>query len=146
MMSGLQLRISDDRRPASILNRLIVVPALSALILALFFAVSVTEAHPIVIESSPAHDAVLTHSPEKVTLRFNSKIEKRLTRVTITRSDGRSVPLAVASDASRESTTDRLVIPLRPLPAGTYVVRYKILAADGHVTQGALRFTVNGAM
>ena len=42
-------------------------------------------------------------------------------------------------------SSDRLVIPLRPLPPGTYVVRFKVLAADGHITAGALRFSVQAA-
>ena len=36
-------------------------------------------------------------------------------------------------------------MPLSPLPPGVYVVRYRVLAADGHVTEGALRFTVKAA-
>ena len=40
------------------------------------------------------------------------------------------------------SAADRLVVPLQPLTPGVYIVRYRVLAADGHVTEGALRFTV----
>ena len=102
--------------------------------------------HPIVLGSSVIHDSVLSGSPEEVTLRFNSRIEPRLTRVTITKDDGRPVPLPLSvTDVNRNShgVPDRLVIPLRPLPRGTYVIRYKVLAADGHVTEGALRFTIS---
>jgi len=69
--------------------------------------------HAIVLESSPAHDAVLERAPEQMTLRFNSKIEKRFTRIT--------------------------------LAPGVYVLRYRVLAVDGHITEGALRFTVGPA-
>ena len=97
--------------------------------------------HAIVLESSPTHDAVLPGPPDQVTLRFNSRIEKRFTRVTLARADQAPVAMAVpAGDA--EATPDRLTIPLQPLGPGVYVLRYRVLAVDGHITQGALRFTV----
>jgi copper resistance protein C len=98
--------------------------------------------HAIVLESSPVHDAVLVRSPERIVLRFNSKIEKRLTRVTLAAGDGAAVPMPIAIQAPEAESHDRLVIPLRPLGPGTYVLRYRVLAADGHITEGALRFTV----
>lgn len=45
-----------------------------------------------------------------------------------------------AADGSEK--LDRIVLPLGSLRPGAYVVRYKVLAADGHITEGALRFTV----
>ena len=100
--------------------------------------------HAIVLESSPVHDAVLERSPERVTLRFNSKIEKRFTRITLAAGERPPAPVALpgADDASRP---DRVVIPLGPLAPGIYVLRYRVLAVDGHITEGALRFTVGAA-
>jgi len=103
-------------------------------------------AHAIVLESVPAGDAVLERAPERVILRFNSKIEKRLTRVTIAARDGAPTPVSIPSDGpGGDLQPDRLVVPLRPLPPGGYVLRYKVLSADGHITEGALRFTVTGS-
>ncbi len=103
-------------------------------------------AHAIVLESVPARDAVLERAPERVILRFNSKIEKRLTRVTIAARDGAPTPVSIPSDGpGGDLQPDRLVVPLRPLPPGGYVLRYKVLSADGHITEGALRFTVTGS-
>jgi methionine-rich copper-binding protein CopC len=97
--------------------------------------------HAIVLESSPVHDAVLERAPRQVTLRFNSKIEKRFTRVTLAAAD--QPPVAVALPESDDpAAPDRIVIPLRPLAPGVYVLRYRVLAVDGHITEGALRFTV----
>jgi methionine-rich copper-binding protein CopC len=100
-------------------------------------------AHAIVLESEPSADAVLERAPERVVLRFNSKIEKRLSRVTLAAGRGEAQPLALADTSDREP--DRLVVPLRPLVPGKYVVRYKVLSADGHITEGLLRFTVAAA-
>ena len=101
----------------------------------------VAASHAIVLESSPIHEAVLPHAPSLVILRFNSRIEKRFTRVTLAGADRAPVTVAVpAGDA--EATPDRLTIPLGPLGPGVYVLRYRVLAVDGHITEGALRFTV----
>jgi len=104
-------------------------------------------AHAIVLESVPAPDAVLARAPEHVILRFNSKIEKRLTRVMLAGGGGTPRPMTVDTggpdDGARDP--DRIVVPLRPLAPGSYVLRYKVLSADGHVTEGALRFTVTGS-
>lgn len=102
-------------------------------------------AHAIVLESVPARDAVLERGPERVILRFNSKIEKRLSRVTLGAGEGTPSPVSIASDGAGGDQPDRLVVPLRALPPGGYVLRYKVLSADGHITEGALRFTVTGS-
>jgi hypothetical protein len=98
-------------------------------------------AHAIVLESTPTHDAVLPQPPALVTLRFNSRIEKRFTRVTLALVDRAPVAVAVPP-GDAEATPDRLTIPLQPLGPGVYVLRYRVLAVDGHITEGALRFTV----
>lgn len=97
-------------------------------------------AHAIVLESEPAAGAKLADPPTRIYFRFNSKIEKRLSHVTLTAADGRPVPLPVPADGSERP--DRIVLPLGSLRPGAYVARYKVLAADGHITEGALRFTV----
>jgi len=103
---------------------------------------SLASSHAIVLESSPAADAVLASAPPQVTLRFNSKIEKRFTRITLAAGDRPPAELALPERADHGSP-DRLVIPLRPLAPGVYVLRYRVLAVDGHITEGALRFTVD---
>lgn len=97
-------------------------------------------AHAIVLEAKPADGATLVEPPARIYLRFNSKLEKRLSRVTLTAADGRAVPLPVASDGHEQA--DRIVLPLGRLLPGAYLVRYKVLAVDGHITEGVLRFTV----
>lgn len=103
--------------------------------------VSPASPHAIVLESSPVHDAVLERAPGQVTLRFNSKIEKRFTRITLGTGDRAPAPIALPGEDDA-SPPDRIVIPLSPLAPGVYVLRYRVLAVDGHITEGALRFTV----
>ena len=96
-------------------------------------------AHAIVVESEPANGARLDWSPPEVRVRFNSKIERRLSRLNLVGPDRRPIPLAVDSTVDRP---DRLVAPLPPLPPGAYAIRWRVLATDGHITEGTIRFTV----
>jgi len=97
-------------------------------------------AHALVLESRPAQGAQLTEAPREVYLRFNSKLEKRLSHVTIATDKGQPVALPIALDSGEKP--DRLVLPLAHLGPGSYLVRYKVLAVDGHITEGILRFSV----
>ena len=121
-------------RPASLAASLL---AVSLVLL----SVSPVSSHAIVLESSPGADAVLDRAPQQVILRFNSKIEKRFTRITLTAGDRPPAPVALPDDGPA-APPDRLVIPLAPLAPGLYVLRYRVLAVDGHITEGALRFTI----
>ncbi len=96
-------------------------------------------AHALVLESSPRADEVLTSSPERIFLRFNSRIEKALSGITITGPTGRPVPRPVAAP---DPSPNHLVVLVPPLEPGRYVVRWKVLSADGHVTEGAVPFTL----
>jgi copper resistance protein C len=126
--------VTRSSRPASLAASLLAVWVV-------LLSVSPASPHAIVLESSPVADAVLERSPGQVTLRFNSKLEKRFTRITLTAGDRPPAPIALP-DGGAASGPDRVVIPLAPLAPGPYVLRYRVLAVDGHITEGALRFTV----
>lgn len=98
------------------------------------------DAHALVLESSPRADEVLRAAPARIFLRFNSRIEQALSGITVTGPGGRPIPLPVAG--APEGAPNELSAPVPTLPPGRYLVRWKVLSADGHVTQGALRFTV----
>jgi methionine-rich copper-binding protein CopC len=94
-------------------------------------------AHAIVMESEPAAGAVLDQPPGRVRIRFNSRIEPGLSRLALIGADRRAVPLPLDNP-----TPDRLEATLPPLTPGTYGVRWRVLAADGHITEGTIRFVV----
>jgi len=97
-------------------------------------------AHALVLESAPAQGATLTSPPTHVFLRFNSKLEKRLSHVSLAPAKGK--PVALPISVNGQDQPDRIDLPLAPLAPGAYVVRYKVLAVDGHITEGILRFSV----
>jgi methionine-rich copper-binding protein CopC len=95
-------------------------------------------AHAIILESLPRHEDSLP-SPRRLLLRFNSRIEKRLCSVQLVGPRQRTIAL-LRQEA--DTPADTLAYPLPPLEPGTYRVRWKVLAADGHVTEGVVLFTV----
>ncbi len=99
-------------------------------------------AHALMLESDPAQGATLTEPPAHVFLRFNSKLEKRLSHVTLSTEKGK--PVALPISVNGQDKPDRIELPVAPLAPGAYVVRYKVLAVDGHITEGVLRFSVLG--
>ncbi len=94
--------------------------------------------HAFVVESIPVEGAVLASPPAEVVLRFNARIETPVTQVTLT--GGHSARRSM--EISSQSGTDRIVIDLPPLAPDTYTLNYRVLASDGHVTEGMLHFTV----
>ena len=99
---------------------------------------AVSWGHGVLIESSPPHGAVLNKSPSVVSLRFTTTLEPAMTRMTLVdlKNHQHALKMTVAS------TGPRLVATVPPLPPGVYHVHYTVLATDGHVTEGAIRFTI----
>lgn len=103
---------------------------------------AVVLAHAVLVESSPAQDEVLKAPATRAVLRFNARIEKAVTRVTLVDGDGHAVKMP-RIPADPDGPPDRLVVPLPPLKPGAYRLEYRVLAADGHSTPGLIRFTVS---
>ena len=98
-------------------------------------------AHGIVIESSPDHRATIA-APKQLVIRFNSRLEKALCTVTLV---GAKSGQAMRLQGMADGPMDTLIYALPPLEPQTYQARWKVLAADGHVTRGVIEFTVDGA-
>jgi methionine-rich copper-binding protein CopC len=94
-------------------------------------------AHSLLLESSPGADATLTTSPSQLTLRFNNRIEKRLSRITVLDEGGTARALAIAVADGR---ADRLTAPVPVLAPGAYRVEWHVLSTDGHVVSGTFGF------
>lgn len=95
-------------------------------------------AHAIILESAPRHEESLA-SPKRLVLRFNSRLEKPLCSVQLV-GPGKKTIAPLRPDASTPADTLAYILP--PLDAGTYRARWKVMAADGHVTEGTVLFTV----
>jgi methionine-rich copper-binding protein CopC len=87
-------------------------------------------AHSLLLEASPA--------PDRVTLRFNNRIEKKLSRLTLVSERGSTRPLALTLGGA----PDQLGAPLPPLDAGQWRLDWSVLSTDGHLVTGRYSFRV----
>src|SRR5476651_1528295 len=104
---------------------------LSALLLAAWVALGPgsAAAHAIILAAEPAVDA-LVHGPSiPVVLRFNSRIDHARSSLTLIRSDGSPMVIAL-KDTERLDTLAATIIGLAP---GAYRLRWQVLAVDGHI-------------
>lgn len=113
-------------------------PRSAAVLLLLLADAMPAAAHAVLTRSSLEAAPVRADTPTVVTLRFNGAIEAALARVLLVDAAGQERRLEpLAADEPAE-----LRVEVPALAPGTYGLRYKVLAADGHVTESVVRFTV----
>ena len=96
--------------------------------------------HAVLIESDPPHEATLHKAPQTFLLRFNAALEQVITQVYLIDLNKNETPLEKVED----SKADQIVVRIPPLSPGVYTILYKVLARDGHVTEGKVLFTLLG--
>jgi methionine-rich copper-binding protein CopC len=114
-----------------------VVLALAAGLVVSFGAVADPAAHAIILASVPAAGESTVSPPPYLVLRFNGRLEKRLSSVTLVGPPG--IPISLPE---REAQPDTLAYRLPPLGPGPYQAKWKVLSTDGHITEGVVPFTV----
>lgn len=93
-------------------------------------------AHAILLESQPAARGTVAGGAVTVTLRFNSRIDQGRSRLAL-RSGGKERVLAVAPSGAED-----VLAAQADLAPGDYVLRWQVLAVDGHITRGDVPFQV----
>lgn len=97
-------------------------------------------AHAVLKASQPQSGAVLDASPPHIVLTFNEKVELAFSNVTVTNAKGEDVTSTKATpDASNPAV---LTLPVPPLSAGAYTVKWAVAGHDGHRRTGEFKFTV----
>jgi methionine-rich copper-binding protein CopC len=94
-------------------------------------------AHAILEESSPPAGASVKAGPLNLRFRYNSRIDRGRSRLILIRSDRTRDTIPIAPDGPPDIVAAHL-----DLKQGAYVVRWQVLAVDGHVTRGDVPFTV----
>ncbi len=95
-------------------------------------------AHAILVESAPPIGGAVAPGGVAIALRYNSRIDRARSRISLTRPDHSDVVLAIAP-SSPEDQLDTTIT----LGAGAYVLHWQVLATDGHITRGDVPFKVN---
>ena len=108
------------------------------LVVALLSLAWTAYSHAIVLSASPAKGQEVSGPDVPITLRFNSRIDAKRSRLTLMMPDGKQTPL----DLSEVAAGDSLVSKAKGLKSGSYLLRWQVLATDGHITRGEVPFRV----
>lgn len=111
----------------------------AALFLALAAVPLPAAAHAILMDSVPAVNGTAKGPDIAFDLRFNSRIDHKRSRLTLTLPDRSQQVLPID-----ENGPDDRLDTKATLPAGAYTLRWQVLAIDGHITRGDVPFTVAG--
>jgi hypothetical protein len=96
------------------------------------------QAHAVVTESSLAREPIQANRATTVVLFFNAGVELPLSRVFwVSKGD-----VFHPAEISKGQKPGELHIRLPALEPGDYAIKYKVFAADGHLTENAIRFHV----
>ncbi len=120
------------QRGINVPNRLI-----SWLLLTFTMVPALARAHAILEDSSPPPGAAVKPGPLDLQLRYNSRIDRDRSRLTLIHPDRTRDTIPIAPNGPPDIINAHLT-----LAPGTYVIRWQVLAIDGHITRGDVPLTV----
>ena len=131
------LFISRRHIPFAIMKRLI---ALTTGLLLL--AMPVANAHTALVSSNPKSNAMLTASPKYISITFNEELiaiaGKQVSKISLFNAKGKEIKLPPAQVIHKD-----IVVAVSNLPASKYIVKYRVVSADGHPVSGSFNFWVH---
>jgi len=112
------------------------------LIVAVIAAPQLTLAHSHLKASDPDKNATLTAAPPHVALTFSEPVELNFSAITIIAPDKSRI---TADQISHGKDGDARVLEApftMAAAAGTYIVEWRVLSADGHKMKGSFEFSI----
>ncbi|WP_235726613.1 copper resistance CopC family protein [Methylocaldum szegediense] len=96
--------------------------------------------HAILVKADPERDAIVSEAPTEVLLTFNEGVGNAFLALAVVNDEGKRVD---KHDARLDFTDrSRLRASVENLAPGRYMVRYRVLSADGHVVSGKYFFQI----
>jgi copper resistance protein C len=102
------------------------------------FAPRVAFAHAVLVDSQPGVNSTVSGPEVAVLLKYSSRVDLDHSTLTLLDPDGKVQKVSIES----EPTPGVLSARLTGLVRGTYVLRWQVLATDGHITRGKVPFQV----
>src|SRR5262245_39729252 len=106
-------------------------------LICLLAAAAVLWSHAVLKDSNPRAHGVVMGPEATLELKFNVRIDASRSRLYL-QNGGALRPVRVTAQPS----PDTLMSDLTGLSSGDAVLRWQVLAVDGHITRGELPFTV----
>ena len=103
-------------------------------------------AHAILLESHPAAGEQIAPGTLPLSLRFNSRIDAERSRVTLIGPRANSTDTKGGAEAILPiiaAGSGEVIVATTTLAPGFYLLRWQVLAVDGHITRGETRFSVS---
>jgi methionine-rich copper-binding protein CopC len=97
-------------------------------------------AHAILERSQPPSGGSIPAGQASLSFTYNSRVDKSRSRLTLTRPDNSQAVLRISPAGPPNVINASTEFPT----PGAYVVRWQVLAIDGHITRGDVPFTVTG--
>jgi copper transport protein len=97
-------------------------------------------AHAYIVRTAPASASILAVSPTAVRLTYDEAVEPRFASITVTDPAGHRVTTGPVTRSP--SDPDTLVVPVRHLDRGWYLVVWRAISVDGHPVEGGFTFAV----
>jgi len=97
-------------------------------------------AHAQLDHAKPAAGSTLARPPSAVTIWFTQAVEPKFSSIVVLDAKGTEMQSGAVIRAPDNSA--QLSIKLKPLPPGTYLVRWRVLSVDTHRSQGEFKFSV----
>lgn len=110
------------------------------MVAALMLIVGSALAHAMLAKATPAVGSTIRDAPTQVVLEFTERIEPTLSTVQVADANGNLVSQGTGSlTPGRAGALTVTVSDLRP---GAYIVTWKAVSVDMHVTRGSFSFTL----
>jgi len=97
-------------------------------------------AHAALLQTTPVASRVVNTPPKEVALRYSEAVEPRFAIVSVTDASGSRE--TAGSPSRSPADADTLVIPLKRLHEGWYLVYWRVISVDGHPVRGAFTFAL----
>jgi len=117
-----------------------VILAAGAAALAAVALPAAASAHAYIVKTVPAASVVVNTPPPNVQLTYDEAVEPRFAIISVTDAAGHSVTDGPVTRSP--GNPDTLVVPLRRVPEGWYLVYWRVISVDGHPVQNAFTFAV----
>ena len=110
-------------------------PALALGGLLFVYPVPLLRGHAILLSTVPALNETIHGGAAQVQLRFNARIDAGRSRLILVLPGGEDRPLPAGQPSPGILTSE-----VSGLAPGSYILRWQVLAEDGHITRGQLPF------
>jgi copper transport protein len=97
-------------------------------------------AHAALLRTVPVASGVVNTPPRQVALTYSEAVEPRFAVISVT--DARGRQQVIGAPRRSPSNVNTLLVPLRPVAQGWYLVYWRVISVDGHPVRGAFTFAV----